>query len=335
MTARLRLGIAGYAGFGQHLAATFRALPEVEIVGVYNRGEERRRAAEAHGLRAFADYDELLAQPGLQAVAIATANLAHAGQCIAAARAGKHIFCEKPLTLDLATFDAILAACETAGVITHLDFTMRFGSGSRRLIHEVHSGRLGRPLSLWVQRCRGYGLWAAGKRHPDIVHPEVSGGWNLHHNVHGTDLLLHLAREPVTEVYCKQVRSAPEAPCEELISALLTFASGAIGQVSDTISIQREEYLGVIGDRGSALLKHGGEFAVKLEDGSQTQEAIVPDKGLDAACRAFVAACLGQGRGNIPFAAGRHCLEVLLAMNRSAAEGRAVSLPEPAAKAAP
>jgi predicted dehydrogenase len=326
MTQRLRLGIAGYADFGQSLAAAFRSLPEVEIVGVFNRGEERRRVAEVHGLRTFADYAELLAQPGLQAVAIATANIAHADQCIAAARAGKHIFCEKPLTLDLATFDAILAACDQAGVITHLDFTMRYGNGVRRMFNEVRSGRLGRPLSLWVNRCRGYGLWVAGKRHPDIVHPEVSGGWNLHHNVHGTDLLLHLAGERVTDVYCKQVRSAPEVPCEELISALLTFADGAIGQVSDSISIQREEYMGVIGERGSALLKHGGGFTVMMEDGSQTQEAIVPAKGLASACRAFVATCLGQAKDHIPFAAGRHCLEVLLAMNRSAAEGRAVSL---------
>jgi myo-inositol 2-dehydrogenase/D-chiro-inositol 1-dehydrogenase len=326
MIKRLRLGIVGYAGFGQRLAASFRSLPEVEIVGVFNRGEERRRASESQGLHAFADYAELLAQPGLQAVAIATANLAHAEQCITAARAGKHIFCEKPLTLDLATFDEVLAACEQAGVVTHLDFTMRYGSGPQRLLSEVHSGRLGRPLSLWVQRCRGYGLWAGGKRHPDIVHPEISGGWNLHHNVHGTDLLLHLARERVAEVYCKQVRSSPEAPCEELISALVTFASGAIGHVNDAISIQREEYMGVIGERGSALLKHGGEFAVTMEDGSQIQEMILPSKGLGESCRAFVSACLGQGMDNIPFASGRHSLEVLLAMNRSAAEGRAVRL---------
>jgi myo-inositol 2-dehydrogenase/D-chiro-inositol 1-dehydrogenase len=282
--------------------------------------------AETHGLRAFADYAELLAQPGLQALAIATANIAHADQCIAAARAGKHIFCEKPLTLDLATFDRIVTACNQAGVVTHLDFTLRYGNGARRLYNEIRSGRLGCPLSLWVQRCRGYGLWAAGKRHPDIVHPEVSGGWNLHHNVHGTDLLLHLAGERVTEVYCKQVRSAPEAPCEELINALVTFSSGAIGHVSDSISIQREEYMGVIGERGSALLKHGGEFTVKMEDGSQTQESIALERGLTAACLAFVDACLGRGNDNIPIAAGRHGLEVLLAMNRSAAEGRAVSL---------
>ena len=58
-----------------------------------------------------------------------------------------------------------------------------------------------------------------------------------------------------------------------------------------------------------------------MEDGTETTETVPPEKGLASACRAFVNACRGVGRENIPFAEGRHSLEVLLAMNRSAAEG--------------
>lgn len=326
MNQTLRIGLAGYAGFGQGLARVFQALDGVEIVGVFNRGEERRKQAGVDGFRTVEEFGKLLALPGLDAVVIATANLAHAEQCIAAARAGKHIFCEKPLALELETLDQIIAACRQAGVVTHLDFTMRYGAGPRALIEWVHSGRLGRLLTLWVRRCRGYGLWAAGKRHVDIVHPEVSGGWNVHHNIHGTDLLLHLAQDRAVEVYCKQARSSPESPSEELILALVTFAGGVVGYVGDSTSIQRENYFGAIGDKGSAVLNNQGDLVVKMEDGTETTQTIPSDKGLVASCRAFVEACLGKGNGNIPFEEARHSLEVLLAMNRSAAQGQIVRL---------
>jgi predicted dehydrogenase len=326
MKKSIRIGIVGYAKFGQGMARTFSAIDGIEIAGVFNRGAERRQQAEADGYRAFDDYAELLALPGLDGVAIATANCVHAEQCIQAAEAGKHIFCEKPLALDMESFDRVSEACRRAGVVTHLDFTMRFGGAQRKLIELAHGGRLGRTLTLWVRRCRGYGLWAAGKRHPDIVHPEISGGWNIHHNVHGTDLLLHLAQDRVVEVYCKQARSAEEVPCEEIILAIVTFAGGAIGYVGDSMSIQREDYAGIIGDKGSVVLRHGGEFVIKMENGTETKESVDEEKGLAASCRAFVDACRGTGNGNIPFEQGRHSLEVLLAMNQSASEGRIIRL---------
>lgn len=326
MNSKLNIGIVGYGPFGQGIGEIMSSLPDVRVLGVFNRGEDRRRRAAAAGFRTFADYGELLSAPGLHAVAIVTANCMHAEQCIAAAAAGKHIFCEKPLALDLASYDAVLDACGRAGVITHLDFTMRYGSATRALLDVVHSGRLGRILTLWVRRCRGFGLWASGKRHPDVAHPEVSGGWNIHHNVHGTDLLLHLAGQKATEVYCRQCKSSADTPCGEIILSLVTFADGAVGYVCDSTSILREDYVGVIGDRGTAVLQHNGQIIVKMEDGTETLQQVTVQKGLEASCQAFVDACLGRTAANIPFADGRHGMEVLLAMNISASERRIVKL---------
>jgi myo-inositol 2-dehydrogenase/D-chiro-inositol 1-dehydrogenase len=327
MARTLKVGIAGYAGFGAELTRAFQALPNVEIVGVFNRGEERRRLAAQDGFNTFDNYDTLLAHPGLDGVVVATANAVHAEQCIRAAQAGKHVFCEKPLTLDLKTFNQIVDACQKAGVVTHLDMTMRYNTTVLRIAELAQSGKLGRILSLWVRRCRGYGLWSAGKRHPDIAHPEDSGGWNIHHNIHGTDLLISLAGQRVVEVYCKQTKSSPDTPCEELISAMLTFADGTIGTVSDSTSILREDDFGLIGERGTAVVRHHGKLIVKMEDGGETTDQIDGDKNLVEACRAFADACLGISRRNVPFEDGRHCLEVLLAMNRSAKEGGVVRLP--------
>lgn len=328
MNSKLNVGIVGYGPFGQGIGGILKSLPDVRVLGVFNRGEERRRQAAADGFQVFADYGEMLRAPGLHAVFIVTANSVHPEQCIAAAATGKHIFCEKPLALDLASYDAVLDACRRAAVITHLDFTMRFGSGTRALLDVVHSGRLGNLLTLWVRRCRGFGLWAAGKRHPDIAHPEVSGGWNIHHNVHGTDLLLHLARQKVVEVYCAQRKSSADTPCEEIILSLVTFADGAAGFVGDSTSILREDYVGVIGNQGTAVLQRDGQLVVRMEDGTETIEQVPPQKGLAASCQSFVDACLGRTPANIPFEEGRHGMEVLLAMNTSAVERRIVKLRE-------
>lgn len=326
MNSKLNVGIVGYGPFGQGIGGILKSLPDVRVLGVFNRGEERRRQAAADGFQVFADYGEMLSAPDLDAVAIVTANCVHAEQCIAAAVAGKHIFCEKPLALDLASYDAVLDACRRAGVVTHLDFTMRFGSATRAFLDVVHSGQLGRILTLWVRRCRGFGLWAAGKRHPDIVHPEISGGWNIHHNVHGTDLLLHLVRQKVVQVYCAQRKSNADTPCEEIILSLLTFADGAVGYVCDSTSILREDFAGVIGDKGTAVLQGDGQLIVKMEDGTETIRQVPPQKGLAASCQAFANTCLGRTAANIPFVDGRHGMEVLLAMNISASKRRIVKL---------
>ena len=324
---KVKLGIIGYGPFGQGVTRCFLETQQVEIVGVYNRGEEKRRLAEEHGYAAYADLADLLAVEGLQAVAVASANCVHAEQCIASAEAGKHIFAEKPLTLDLDSYDAVTAAAESAGVVTHIDFTMRYGALTSRLIEICRSGRLGRLLTLWVRRVRGYGLWSAGARHSAIEDPARSGGWNIHHNVHGTDLLMTMAGERVVEVYARNLRSAADTPTDEINVAVLTFADGAVGTVGDSTSILREGYYGAIGTAGTVLL-HADKLTVKMEDGTQAVEEAPSEKALVASCRAFVDACLGRGTGNIPFDRGRHCLEVLLAMNRSSDEGRIIRLPE-------
>lgn len=335
MGRKLKLGLAGYAGFGQGLAKRFSAIPDVEIIGVFNRGEERRLIAEKDGYKTFKDFKEMLKEPGLDAVAIATANIVHAEQCIDAALAGKHIFCEKPLALDIDSLNKVVGACEKAGVVTHVDFSMRYGHEAIRIKELISSGVLGRVLSLWVRRGRGFGLWSAGKRHIDIVSPKVSGGWNIHHNVHGTDLLLHFAGQPAVEVYAKMSKSAPDTPCEEIITSLVTFKDGAIGYVGDSTSIQREGYLGVIGTKGSLVcvedLNRNNKMIMKMEDGKLTEEEFVESSpmgksGVSEACRSFTDACMGISKNNIPFREARASLDLLFAMQRSVDEGRNIKL---------
>ena len=142
----------GIVGYGHYIRTNFikhlRLCPSVHIAAVYNRGEERRRQAEADGFRTTGDYDELLAMPDVEAVLVGTANEAHKDQAIKAARAGKHILCEKPLALSLADVDAMVAAAEKAGIITHVNHSSPYGPGFIKFqaLCREHAGRV---LHFW------------------------------------------------------------------------------------------------------------------------------------------------------------------------------------------
>ncbi len=118
----VNIGIVGYGHFVRRIfLPEFSASPHIRVVGVYNRGEDRRQQAAQDGYWTTGDLNQLLAIPELEAVYIGTSNAAHKAQCIAAARAGKHVLCDKPLALTLAEVDEILSATQAAGVITHVN----------------------------------------------------------------------------------------------------------------------------------------------------------------------------------------------------------------------
>jgi myo-inositol 2-dehydrogenase/D-chiro-inositol 1-dehydrogenase len=135
-TATLRIGVIGVGRIGRmHAELLARQVPGASVTCVNDAREESARAVAGElGVVAAADVDELLAAPDVDAVAICTSTDTHADLIVAAARAGKAIFCEKPVSLDLAEVDRALAAVEEAGVPFQIGFNRRFdpGHGGRR-----------------------------------------------------------------------------------------------------------------------------------------------------------------------------------------------------------
>jgi myo-inositol 2-dehydrogenase / D-chiro-inositol 1-dehydrogenase len=163
---------------GQQFAAFVREHPELDarIVAACNRGKPNLKiASDEFGLYATHDVDDLLSR-NLDFVLIATQSNTHADYVVAAARAGCHIFCEKPIALSLADADRMIAAVDQAGVITAVNYIMRYNSGYVRIKEMIDSGEFGTVLSVTHAKTRGYGLYAAGARHRAIVEPEESRG---------------------------------------------------------------------------------------------------------------------------------------------------------------
>ena len=141
----------------------------------------------ANGIpHATADLDDLLARPEIDAVYISTTNELHRDQAIAAAQAGKHILCEKPLALTLADAHAAVDAAKAAGVVFATNHHLRNAGAHRAMRHAIQEGKIGKPLAARVFHAVYLPESLQGWR---INKPEAGGGVILDIAVHDADTL--------------------------------------------------------------------------------------------------------------------------------------------------
>ena len=195
MTRKINIAVIGTGRMGSvHVRNIARLIPEANLVAVCDiRLEVAQAVADECGIqRVVQDYHELLADKDIEAVLIATSTDTHAFIIKDVAAAGKHIFCEKPLALDLADIDDALAEVEKAGVKLQVGFNRRFDKSFQQVHEIVASGEIGRPCILRITN-----------RDPDFPAMEfmrVSGGMFLDLAIHDFDMVRFQVGE-VDEVY--------------------------------------------------------------------------------------------------------------------------------------
>lgn len=144
MTEPVRWGVLGVAGINAAMVPAIISSPHAQLVGIASRDVSRARAsADEHGVEAFDGYDALLADPRIEAVYIPTPNAQHAEWTIKAARAGKHILCEKPLAVTAVEAREMAAAAEDAGVVLAEAFMYVHHPRYERIREIISSGGIG------------------------------------------------------------------------------------------------------------------------------------------------------------------------------------------------
>ena len=145
----VRLGVVGLGWFGGVLAESARSSGVADVVTCYARTEGTRAAfAEKHGARAVGDLDEMLGDPNVDGVLVATPHSTHADIAVRAADAGKHVFVEKPLTLTVADTERVAEAAARAGVVVQVGHNRRRQPANRRIKEMIDGGELGAVLQL-------------------------------------------------------------------------------------------------------------------------------------------------------------------------------------------
>jgi myo-inositol 2-dehydrogenase/D-chiro-inositol 1-dehydrogenase len=228
----LGLGSIGCGGMARELAITIRdRVPEARLVAGYDPYEPHRdRLCQEVGAAPAASLDELLARPDVDAVLVASPNFLHVEHVLAAAAAGKHVFCEKPMALTVADCDAMIAACERAGLKLMVGQSTRLLPSMLKLRALVASGELGKP---WHGFSR---YWFTGFKQRDsgVWHVERArcGGLFFQMAIHHIDLF-HAVFGPARRVqYAGGHYGAQIVDFDDIASILVDYQSGATAAIS-------------------------------------------------------------------------------------------------------
>ncbi|MBO0781150.1 MAG: inositol 2-dehydrogenase [Ktedonobacteraceae bacterium] len=248
---RLRIGLIGAGRIGSlHAVHLATRIPAARLLMVADANEEAaRNCAERHALARFSrDYRVVLDSPDIQAVVICSSTDTHARIIEEAARAGKHIFCEKPIALDLPSIDRAIAAVERAGVKLQIGFNRRFDANYRRVRQAVEGEEIGSPHLLHIT--------SRDPSPPPISYIRVSGGLFLDMMIHDFDMARFLIGSEVEEVFTLAgVMVDPaigEAGDVDTAVVMLRFANGIIATIDNSRRAvygydQRVELLGSAG----------------------------------------------------------------------------------------
>lgn len=224
----LRIGLSGCGYFGREAARIIAGMNGMSLAAVYcPSGEGARSVAEAYDCVA-AESPEALAESGdVDAIVVASPNYAHAETVIQAAKAGKHVFCEKPLALNVRAADDAIRACREAGVVLMDGYMMRYFDGFAQMKSLIDSGAIGKPLVAHAERT----AWdEAGASVSWKKIQRLSGG-HLFHHIHEIDLLQWLMG-PVRTVYGAGgnfANSGSQADEDDVLLLTMHFANGTLG----------------------------------------------------------------------------------------------------------
>ena len=232
MKGELRVGLIGAGRIGRvHAENLVYRIPEADLVAVSDIFvEAAERLAAELGVMAYQDHRRILEDERVDAVLICSSTDTHAQFIEDAAEAGKQIFCEKPIALDLGKIDRALAVVEQAGVKLQIGFNRRFDPSFKRVQEIVAAGEIGEPHILRIS--------SRDPAPPPIEYVQVSGGIFLDMTIHDFDMARFLMGREVESVYAAgEVLIDPAiGQAGDVDTAVITlhFENGALGVIDNS-----------------------------------------------------------------------------------------------------
>jgi myo-inositol 2-dehydrogenase / D-chiro-inositol 1-dehydrogenase len=335
VTDPIRVGMLGTGRIGRlHAELIARRVAGLELAGVYDADADvAGPVADRLGATLFRSATDLLESPHVDAVAVCTSTDTHAALVVAAAEAGKPVFCEKPISLSLAEVDRALAAVEHAEVLLQVGFNRRFDPGHHSVRDAVASGAIGEAQLVRIS--------SRDPAPPPLDYVRVSGGIFLDMTIHDFDMARFVTGSEVEQVFARgEVRVDPaigEAGDFDTIAATLRHADGTLTLIDNSRRAvygfdQRVEAFGADGMATSANQpRHGGSL-LTAEGVRSSRLSDVFSERYEASYvgewEAFAAALARDDPSPVTGADGRAALAIGLAAARSAREGRAVNVAE-------
>jgi len=232
----IRAAIVGMGNWGHNLVSHVQGKGQhIQFVAGATRTPEKAQAfADKFQLKLFNSYEALLKSDEIDAVVLATPHTLHTEQIIAAAKAGKHVFSEKPIGLDLASANAAAKACQDNGVVLSVGYNWRFQPALREIHRLIENGSLGRILHMEGNFC-GPSAYRFAKGHWRHEANEGPAGGMTGRGVHVLDAMIYLSGH-VEQVTAQSYRLAQDFGIDDTTSMLMRFKNGATGYLGTVIA---------------------------------------------------------------------------------------------------
>jgi UDP-N-acetylglucosamine 3-dehydrogenase len=264
---RIRCGVIGLGWFGEHHVDTFKQLPQAELVAVCTRRPERLvEVSRKYGVpKTYTEYRELLADPDIDLVSIVTHVDDHLEPTLAALRAGKHVFLEKPMAGSVEACDRIIDAAGSTDKAFMVGHICRFDTVYALAREEIAAGRLGRVVSLHARR--NLACWISESHLPKISALFGDG-------VHDLDLMLWYTGSKPRSVYAQASKTRPHLAHADLGWALFRFDDDAISVIETAWCLPAnapfaiDARMEIIGTEGAIYIDNSGShYTLLTRDG--------------------------------------------------------------------
>ena len=275
MDKKIKLGIIGAGRIGKlHTENVLFNINYVEIKAIADvYADKIKDWANGLGIQnVYTDYRKILNDPEIDAVMICSSTDTHSQITIEAAKAGKHIFCEKPIDYDLDRIHAALAAVEKAGVKFQVGFNRRFDHNFKTVKNMVNEGKIGAPHIIKIT--------SRDPQPPPIEYVKVSGGMFLDMTIHDFDMARYLSGSEVVEVYTNAAVLVDPAigAAGDVDTAVITlkFANGAIGIIDNSrkAAYGYDQRVEVFGSKGCVAVSNDTPSSAVLS----TAEGVYSEK---------------------------------------------------------
>lgn len=325
----LRVACVGMGWWSDVLADAIMRSGKLEIIACYSRSADKRATfAAKYGCRSAPSYEEILADPAIEAIVNTTPNDAHLSTTSAAAAAGKHVFLDKPIANTVSDGRAITQACAKAGVVLGLGYQRRRENQFRWIRNQIEQGTFGQLVNAEanISRDRLGKIDLSSWRYQAVGMP---GGVMLQIGIHYADVLEYIMG-PIKAVSGRLVQLVLPGDNPDVASLVFEHENGALSTLNASYASASEHYLmNIYGKEATAYYDmHNGLRLLKRGSNRPVAIACETNDTIAEQLEEFAAAVRGRGRPEVGGDYATTSLAVIRAGIVSAREGRRVMVAE-------
>ncbi|HET9403020.1 MAG TPA: Gfo/Idh/MocA family oxidoreductase [Burkholderiales bacterium] len=323
----LKAAVYGLGRWGNRLVESVQGSDKFQFVKAISRDPaSQKEFSQKTGIKVVSSYGRVLKDPEIDAVVLPTPHSLHMKQIIQAAKAGKHVFVEKPMTLTRKTAEKAIEATRAAGVTLGIGLNRRYQPSFVEMMNRIRSGQIGDVLHVEAAHSgpTGYGLKPGNWR---STRAEAPGGGMTARGIHALDSMIQIAGL-VTSVYAfSDNRKLPEGvDMDDTTSMLLKFGNGVTGYLSTLFTTAELYRVHVFGSKGWLELRGDTELTFRGLQGAPEKISLPAVDKEKLELEAFADAVAAKKPFMVPPEEAINGVAVLEAIEPSARKGKPIKI---------